>query len=72
MINQGRCVKEEFSSNIGFSIEKGFLLETVFVGKKKTSDEEEVVEGEFPGGKVLDKEELWNRKLVFDSTPLLF
>lgn len=55
----GRCVEEEFPSDIGFS-----------VGRGETSGEEEVVEGGFPGGEFPGKSEFCDRESAFDSTSL--
>ena len=43
-----KCVKE-FPNNIAFLVEKGFLVEIVFIGEEGTSDKKEVVEEGFSG-----------------------
>lgn len=72
LIGRRRCIKEKLLNDIGFLIKELFPVEAIFVGEKGTSDEEKVVERGFLDKKVLDKEERWDRKSVFDTTSLLF
>lgn len=51
------CVKEEFSSDIGFWVEERFSVEVAFVEEIGTSDEE-VVERRFLGREVPSKKVL--------------
>lgn len=62
-------MKEKFLSDIELSVEKEFLFKVAFVREKITLDRKKVVEEKFTNREMLDKEQ---RKLIFDSTSLMF
>lgn len=49
MTSEGKCVKEEFSSNMAFPVEEEFSIKAAFVEERGTLDKKKVVEGGFSG-----------------------